>query len=257
MREVNLKSIRSIERAIDILQTFSIEHTSLTMKEISEMTKIPTSTVYRILCTLENRGFVKFIEQKSAYQLGLRLMEFSYLLSFTLDLGKEAEELLHDLHYETKQTVVMAIKDGDEILYIYKKENHEGLKFSSHVGQRRPFLYGILGPVLLAFLPKSYIEKIIELSNIPHTPYSIMDDETWRSRLFEINKNNIYVETNETNVGVTGVGAPIFDVNNEVIAAIGVIGPAIQIDNKIDEIVKATLETSKKISYRMGYQQVT
>ncbi|MEK3936639.1 IclR family transcriptional regulator [Sporosarcina sp. FSL W7-1349] len=257
MREVNLMPIRSIDRAIDILQAFSIEHTSLTTKEISELTKIPASTVYRILCTLENRGFVQFIEEKSAYQLGLRLMEFSYLLSSTLDLGKEAEELLNELHHKTKQTVVMAVKDGDEILYVYKKENHEGLKFSSHVGQRRPFLYGILGPMILAYLPQSYIDRIIETSNIQHTPYSIMDKEAWRTRLHEIKKRKIYVESNETNIGVTGVGAPIFDVSNEVIAAIGVLGPAIQIDNKLNEIMEITLETSKKISQRMGHNQVT
>ena len=127
MRDVNMGSIRSIDRAIDILEAFTVEKPSLSTEELAKLTKIPHSTVYRILCTLERRGLVQFDEKTLKYKPGVRLFQFSALVSNVLDVQQEAEELLDNLHYKTGQTVLMAIRDEDQILYIYKKEKYEGL----------------------------------------------------------------------------------------------------------------------------------
>lgn len=255
MRDLNMGSIRSVDRAIDILQTFSVEKTSLTIDEISRITGIPNSTVYRILCTLERRGLVHFDQSSLVYKPGLRLMEFGFLQSSVLDLQQESEEILTDLHHKTNQTVLMAVADDDQIFYISKKEKNEGLKFSSLVGQRRPFIYGILGPVLLAFSANEKIERILTYPIPQHTPYTIQERNTIRQRLENIRNERYYIESNETNIGVTGVGAPIFDVKRDVIAAIGVIGPSVQLDDQLQEAKLLLVEAAKKISKKMGYEE--
>ncbi|GAA4714207.1 IclR family transcriptional regulator [Brevibacillus fulvus] len=254
MREVNMGSIRSIDRAIDVLQAFTIEKPVLTVDEIAKMTKIPHSTVYRILCTLERRRLVQFEEKLTAYKPGLGLMQFSSLISSTFDIRQVAEELLLELHAKTNQTVLMAVEDGDEIIYIYNKETYEGLKFSSVQGQRRPFIYGVLGPVLLAFFSESRIEHILKIPVSRHTPYRVTDKEVIRQRLQQIKQDRIYVESNETNIGVTGIGAPVFGSNGEIIAAIGLIGPAVYMDNQLDNLKALVAETADKISRKIGYQ---
>ncbi|WP_408007961.1 IclR family transcriptional regulator [Pseudalkalibacillus sp. A8] len=249
MRNVNMQSIRSVDRSIDVLQSFSIEEPTLTVEEISEKTNIPHSTVYRILYTLERRGYVRFSEKTSTYRLGVRLMEFSYHLSSVTDVTQEAEEYLIELHSKTNQTVLMALEDGDRIIYVYKKENYEGLKFSSVVGQRRPYLYGVLGPVLLAYLPDKRSEQIIRHSDVHNSSISISNIY---ERLKKIKKEGMYIESNETNLGVTGVGVPIFGANKQVVAAIGVIGPLFQMENQMESVKKLILETSTNISKKMG-----
>jgi IclR family KDG regulon transcriptional repressor len=253
MRDINMSSIRSIDRAIDILEAFSIEKAMLSVDELSRMTLLPNSTVYRILCTLEGRGLVQFDEKTLLYKPGLRLLQFSSLVSSVLDVQKEAEELLIDLHLKTAQTVLMAVRDDDHILYIFKKEKSEGLKFSSVVGQRRPFIYGILGPVLLAFLPSNEINRILVSPIVKHTPYTITNQNQIRERLIKIKEEKVYSETNETNIGVTGIGAPVFGSNGEVVVAIGIVGPSILMDHQMEILRSLIIDTSRNISKKMGY----
>jgi IclR family KDG regulon transcriptional repressor len=94
--------------------------------------------------------------------------------------------------------------------------------------------------------------------NIPvpqHTPYRVTDKDVIRQRLKQIKRERIYVESNETNIGVTGIGSPVFGANGEVIAAIGVIGPAVQLDHQLEKVKPLVLETAEKISYKMGYPE--
>jgi IclR family KDG regulon transcriptional repressor len=254
MRDINMGSIRSIDRAIDVLQTFTIDKPSLTIDEISKMTRIPNSTVYRILYTLERRGLVQFDKNSLTYKPGFRLIEFGSLISSVLDVRQEAEKILIDLHFKTRQTVLMAVCDGDQIVYIFNRENYDGLKFSSMVGQRRPFIYGVLGPVLLAYLPDNLIERILDMPIPKHTPYTVTDKTIIRQRLQQIKDDGFYVEANETNIGVIGIGAPVFDARRQVIAAVGVIGPTVQlVDNEFEQAKAALLHAVKEISAKMGY----
>jgi DNA-binding IclR family transcriptional regulator len=256
MRDINMNSVRAIDRAIDVLQAFSIKKPVLTIEEISKITQIPKNTVYRILYTLERRGFIQFDQSALTYKPGLRLMGFAFLASSVITILQEAEPFLIDLHNKTKQTVLMAIKDGDQILYVYKREieHYEGLKFSSLVGQRRSFLYGVLGPVLLAYLPDQDIERILNNPIRQRTPYTVTDKNVIRKRLQKIKEERIFIESNETGLGITGVGAPVFDVNGETAAAIGVAGPSVQMDDQLEKVKLLVLETSKHISEKMGYQ---
>jgi IclR family KDG regulon transcriptional repressor len=254
MHDVKINTIRSIDRAIDILQAFTSEMPSLSVDGISKITGIPNSTVYRILCTLEKRGLVQFVDKTLTYQLGLKLIEFGNLSTSTMEIQQIAEDDLIDLHNKTKQTVLMAIKTGDEIFYLFTREKQNGLKFSSNVGEKRPFIFGALGPVLLAFSSQNQIDRVLNKPILQHTPYTINDKEKVLQRLENIRKENIFLDKDETHLGVIGFGSPIFGVDGIVIAAIGVIGPTVQLEEKLDEVKPLLLETASKISYKMGYK---
>lgn len=254
MSDVNISAIRSITRAIDILECFSPEHPALTIEQITQATKLPKSTVYRILVTLKTRNFVQFNEKTLEYTPGLKLMKFGFLLPVVLNVQSEAEEVLIDLFNKTKQTVLMAIPEDDDISYIFRKENKEGLKFSSSVGQKKPYIYGVLGPAILAYMPEDEKNRILNLPIHPHTPYTITDRNLIRERLNEIQQHGYFIESNETTVGVTGVGAPILGMKGEPVAGFGVIGPSVQIDPELDELKTLVLEASREISKRMGYK---
>jgi DNA-binding IclR family transcriptional regulator len=198
---------------------------------------------------------VQYDRNSLTYKPGLRLFEFILLQSAVLDVRKEAEEFLIDLHNKTNQTVLMAVKESnDQIFYVYKKENDEGLKVSSLVGLHRPYLYGVLGPVILAYQPEHDIERILKMPIPQFTPYTVTDTTIIRQRLQKIKKEGFYVMSNETAIGVTGIGAPIFDINGDAIAAIGVVGPAIQLDNQIEETKRLLMDASAKISAKIGYR---
>ncbi len=202
MKDIHMNSIRTIDRAIDVLQAFSAKSTALTIEEISKISNIPKNTVYRILYTFERRGLVQFDADALTYHPGLRLLEFSMLKSSTLDVRQEAEPFLEELHSLTNETVLMALPEENEIfLRIQKKENenHEGLKVNTLVGVRRPYLYGVLGQAILAFLPEKQIERVLSIPPQPHTQHTVTDAARIGERLKQIKRERVFcsIERNQ------------------------------------------------------------
>ena len=254
MRDLNMGSIRSVERAIDVIESFAIKNKPLTIEEIASYTKLPKSTVYRILCTLENRQLVIFDDKSLRYQPGIRLLELGIRYTSFFDIKKEAEDTLTLLHLRTKQTILMAVYAGDEISYIYRRENEEGLKVSSGVSERHYF-YGVLGPILLAFLPDKQIEYILSKPLPQPSSALITDLELLRNRIAKIRKEKFYFESDETHVGATAFGAPIFGPTGQVIAAAGIIMPTMHFnEEKNIEYRRLLLEATTEISDKMGFE---
>ncbi len=251
-----MNSIQTIDRAIDVLQAFSAGNTSLTIEEISAIAHLPKNTVYRILYTLARRGLVQFDATSLTYQPGLRLLEFSMLKSSTLDVRQEAEPFLDELHLRTKQTILMALPEKEEIFYVYKRENenYEGLSVGTLVGLRRPYLYGVLGQAVLAFFPESRIDHILSLPAKAYTKHTVTDPVLLRERLQQIRRDRVFASSHETNLGVTGIAAPIFDIHGYPIAAIGVVGPEVHLIEQLANIKQLVIEASNNISSRMGYR---
>jgi IclR family transcriptional regulator, KDG regulon repressor len=257
MRDLNMGSIRSIERAIDVIESFASKNKPLTLDEIAAITKLPKSTVYRILCTLEKRQLVIFDTKTQKYQPGIRLLELGIRYTSFFDIKKEAEDTLTLLHLKTEETILMAVHAGEEISYIYRRENEEGLKVSSGVSERHYF-YGVLGPILLAFLPETQIEYILSKPLPPHASMLITDQEVLKNRIASIRKEKFYFESDETHIGATAFGAPIYGPTGEVIAAAGIIMPTMHFnDEKYVEYKRLLLNATKEISDRMGYTEKT
>lgn len=255
MRDVNIEFIRSVNRAIDVLDSFSTEKPELSIDEIVAQTKIAKTTVYRLLYTLEKRGLVRYNRENFKYQLGLKLLEYGSLISSTLDVKKDAEDTLNELQRKIQQTVLMAIYENEAMVYVYKRENSEGLKFSpSYVGKHRPLHYGVLSQVILAYLPEYKIDKILRDELPQWTEKTIVDKNKLRERLKQIRQDQYCIDVEETAIGVTGVGAPVFDRDGNFISVVGVIGPSILLVNEeLDRVLNLLQEAAREISLKVGY----
>ncbi len=258
MRDVRMETIRVIDRAVDILNAFTHHTPALTIDEICKISGLPKTTVYRILFTLERRGLIRFHPGTFKYQLGFKFLEYGDLISSSLDLRKESEEELSALYERTHQTVLLAIKDENTLVYIYSKENPEGLKVTSFEGPRRPLVFGAFGYVFMAFMDT---EKLSDLLNQPipqFTQETVTEKEYVMARLQRIREEEVWIESNEAILGVTGIAAPIFDVNKNAIAAVGINGPSIHlIGEKLEAAKKAVVEASKRISQKIGYRSLS
>jgi len=255
MRNVNMNSIRVLDRAIDIFEAFSLTKTNLTIDELVDATKLPKATAYRLLYTLERRGLIHYDPVSLKYRLGLRLLQYSGLVTAALDVRNEAEDILIDLHASTKQTVLMAVLEGDEMVYVFRRENPDGLKYSSFVGQRRRPPFGVVGQVILAYMPEKDAERVLSTPLPQLTSHTMTDKSQILARLKQVKFTGAAIDVEETTVGVSGVGAPVFDSHGKMLAAVGVIGPSVQLQGDIlDSAKQMLLEATTQISTRMGYR---
>ncbi|QSO54116.1 IclR family transcriptional regulator [Alicyclobacillus curvatus] len=255
MRDLNINSIRALDRAIDILEAFSMNASSLSIDEIARETKLPKATAYRLLYTMEKRGLIHYDEATLRYRLGLRLLKYGGLVTATLDLHNEAEDLLAELFALTHQTVLMAVPEGEDMVYIYRQETPEGLKVSSYVGQRRKPTFGVLGHVMLAYMPPALLNKVMSEPIPQLTPKTITHPDELLECLNLIRQQGYLIDIEQTTMGVSGVAAPVFGVNGSFLCAIGVIGPTVQLQGETMETAKRhVLSAATRISSRMGYR---
>lgn len=256
MREVNISLIQSVDRAIDLLECFTAEHPSLTIDEITKKTDLTKSTAYRLLYTLERRGLIKYNQTTFRYSLGLKVLEYAGFLQQELDVRNVANDLLIELQEKIHQTVMMVVPEEDTMVYVFTRENPAGLKFSSFLGQRRPMNYGLVGKIFMSYAGEEQRERLLNLGMSKHTEKTITDREGIIQQLKQIRANGFFIELEETNVGVNGLSTPIFNSQGTCIAAVGILGPSVQLVGDEMERCKTLLkETSTKISERMGYKK--
>lgn len=255
MREIKIESIRSVDRSIDILNAFTLEKPNLTIDQIMKLVQLPRATVYRLLYTMERRGLIRYNSATHYYRLGFKMLEYGHQVTLSLDVVKEAEDLLTDLHLKTNETVLMAVIEEYELVYVYKKEKLTGLKYASSVGERRPLTYGAIGRTAMAFLPDDKIDLILEEEIPKMTPHTITDRQMIKDQLAEIRINRLYMEQNQTNLGVTALSSPVFGADGNILASVGLLFPTANMDEPGLQNAKEMLcFATEQISIRLGYK---
>jgi len=256
VRELNIEPIRAVERTVDILDAFTLDQPAMTIEQIMRKTRLPRATVYRLLYTLERRGLIRYDRETLEYRLGFHFLQYSNIVASSLNLVKEAEEVLADIHVKTRQTVLMSVLEDGEMVYVFKREIPTGLKFSSSVGERRPLSYGALGRVLLAFQPEERIAEMLSRTFPQYTPQTVTDPAAIRQQLERIRKERVFHEAEQTILGVTAIAAPVFGSDGRAIAAIGLVFPSAQMtDDQKREAADMIRGAARVISERIGYRE--
>jgi len=245
---------KSLEKALQILCSFSFERQELSLAELSEMLPFSKSTVYRLASTLVACDFLRYDEEKKKYSLGLKLLELGGIVYSSFSIRKVAAPYLNELHTRLRKTVFLGIRSDNQLVYIDKREDlYSLIRFASQVGTRRPLCFGMLGQVLMAFLPESEVDMVLEKSPLrPFTPKSITEISDFKKRLREIRSQGFVIEEGEAVPGATGIAAPVTDYSGKVIAAVGV-GFVPTGDECKEEIVQEVCKVAKEISNELRF----
>lgn len=254
MRELNVESVRAVERAIQILNCFSFDRPNLSIAEIMEKTKLAKATVYRLLWTLEQHGLIQYDQQDNTYRLGYKPLEYGGIVLENLDIRREAGVYLLELFERTGHSTVLVVPQGESIQYLIRHDSDEGFQPRNFIGRRRILHNGAFGIAILAFMEMDFVEGLLDRYPLEaFTPNTLTDREQFKRRLEEIRRAGYFVDVEETFVGFTAIAVPIFDRNNHAIAAIGISGPSFKMEGEArEQLVRQTTEAAKKISLRMG-----
>ena len=220
------QSVRSVERALDILLCFTREEHARSLTQIAESVHMSKTTVHRLLTTLENKRFITRDKVTGLYRLGFRFIEMASLVLQDVELHRWAHPYLQRLSAEFGETVDLSILDGSHVIYLEVIESPQRVKLAAAVGQRLPAFLTASGKALLAYLPEEQVRKIIsdnlaESSNHPAAPVSemIADLQATAERGYAISEQ-------EYEEAINAVAAPIFDAEKHPIASIAIVGPS-------------------------------
>ena len=243
----------AVERALNILEAAAHRREGLTNSEISRKLGIPKSSASYILRTLERRGYLRRDAESGRYRLGLKILSLGGDAQSNLDIADVALPFMRALEEKIHMTVHLAVLDQGEAVYIEKVEAPGFFKVNTWVG-RRMFLHSTsVGKSLLAWLPKQEIETIVKQQGLKkRTPKTITSLSRLLADLEHVKDEGYAVDDEENSLGARCLGAPVFDVTGNVVAALGASGTLTQVDEaSMPRLAEAVKETARRISRQL------
>ena len=155
------KNVKSLEKALDIIEIVSNEQQDASLSEIARQTGLPKSTVHRLIATLTGRGYLEKTEAGS-YKIGLKLFEAVSCYINNLELQTEARPYIAELTSHLGLTSYLGVLDGDEVVYIEKLDAVSSVKMYYQIGSRMHAYCSSLGKCLLANYSKAQLDVILE-----------------------------------------------------------------------------------------------
>ncbi|MGD9144298.1 MAG: IclR family transcriptional regulator [Anaerolineae bacterium] len=248
----NRYRIRAVERALELMEAFSIEEPELSLKQLSGRLELNASTVFRLLATLQARGYVEHSRENGRYRLGPACLGPSSVYLAQADMRRRLTPLLVTLRDDCRETVHLATLDRKlmEVIYLEKLEGLLPIGLmGSRVGGRSPAYCTGLGKAMLAHEPPEAAEAFYQARGLPaHTPQTITAWDVLSYELAEIRRRGYALDNTEHEPDVKCVAAPVWNHRREVAGAISVAGPAERIEKLIAE--KTLIDTVKVVAAR-------
>jgi DNA-binding IclR family transcriptional regulator len=252
---VFLKEIATINHALDILESFGHEKTELGVTEMSEALGLSKNNVFRLLATLESKGYIEQDHATEHYRLGPRILEVGQVYLGRLQLLKVAHPLLEDMVRACDEAAYVALLRGVDVVYLDLVQTSHPLRLRSRVGRRLPAYCTAVGKAQLAFEATDQLEKLLSRRKLKRfTPQTITGRTELLRHFREVAATGVALDLEEWEPDVRCVAAPVRDATGRVLAGICVSAPSIRMSmERIDkEIVPLVRETARRISERLA-----
>ncbi len=250
--------VQSVERTFTIINALSQAPDGAPLSELTSVTALNKSTVHRLLNSLMMLGYVSQDGRTGRYQLTIKMFEVGSRVIDKLDVNVISRPYLEKLSAETGEAVHLVVRDGNDIVYIFKEDSGIGsssVRMSSRVGLRSPMYCTAVGKSILAELPLDEVENIWKTSKIvKHTPNTITSFEDLKEQLKIIRDRGYAIDNEENELGVRCVGACLLDYSKNIAGAFSVSVPISRMDdNRLREISELVLKTRKDICSLLGF----
>ncbi len=247
--------MKAVQRALDILSCFTPETHQKGVSEISEETGLSKGSVHRLLMALKSRRCVDRDPVTGKYQLGTKLLELAGVLyANRLSFQEKARPLLQRLVDDVNETVVVLTLDGDSLICTMVIDAARPVRVFTRVGVRRIAYFGAGGQVLLAWESKEVIESTLPPDRLEaFTLWSIRDPVDYLRRLRQVREQGYALDRQEAFPDVTAVGAPVFDHNGQVVAAVIVTAPTHRMpEDRMPGLIERLLKATASVSTELG-----
>jgi DNA-binding IclR family transcriptional regulator len=247
-----------VDVALDIIECLNLETKSYGASELAHKLGINRTRVFRILKTLESRGYVDYDPHTQAYRLGVKFLQIGENVRERLDLRREAEPVLVELARQTGDSAHLLILRGEHAITLDRRQGENRLQVASPIGQSLPLYAGASPKILLAFLPEAERERIIRSAEFESfTENTITNADDLRRCLETIRREGYTVDEEDFERGVYAIGAPVRDGTGRVIAGISITTPETRYSSaRRQELIALVVSAAQRLSEKLGYQAV-
>ncbi|MCP4316264.1 MAG: IclR family transcriptional regulator [Hyphomicrobiales bacterium] len=252
MSEAKDYRIAAVDRALSVLEILS-ERGELGVTEMSKELGMTKSLVFRILHTLEARGYVAKDEVRSIYGLGYRAWHLGDEAAKQRGLMLAAEPHMDALRDRFNENVNLVVRDGLNTLVVATRHSRHSMRLYAEPGRHGPLHAGGGSMVLLAYAPADVRQETLAGTLTKYASRTITDPMELDRKLARIASDGFHLTRNDLDEGAFSVAVPIYGPGGNVIAAISVAGPVARLDKELQALIlKEVLAASAAISSSLG-----
>jgi IclR family KDG regulon transcriptional repressor len=253
-REKTNYIIQSVSHALDVLEQFSGEPDELGVTELSKRLKLHKNNVFRLLATLEARGYIEQNKSTENYRLGVRCLRLGQRFVMQTGLLRQARPVMHQVAKACHETsFITVMRDGCAVA-LDAVEAEQPVRMVSRIGDPLPLHCTAAGKMHLAFADDELRSSLPEALQ-KFTEKTLVDRQALGQQLKKIAENGFAVDVGEHIEDVRSVAVPIRDYTRAVVGSLAVSGPAYRLSQERleKEIVPLMLKAGRELSTRLGF----
>jgi len=256
MRATKTPSVPALQRGLAILERIANSRRGLTFAQLARFFDFPKSSVHTLVLTLEREGYLQRDDATGRYMTGRKLVHIAGMTLDGLVVRERAAPLLRTLVADTGMTAHLAVLDRHEVTVVAKVDRPGVHRIATWVGKRMDVHCTSLGKCLVAHLPDEQVDRLInDRGLLRHNEHTIVSPERLKQELARTRAIGYAVDDEEEELGGRCVGAPVWDRDGRVVAAVSVAGGIDQINaDTLATIAAQVMAAAMAISKELGYR---
>ncbi len=240
-RDKDSYNIRSVENALLLLEALAEEDCKCSLAQLSERLDMTKASLFRLMATFENHGYVERGQRTGEYQLGMAAFEISQKLLSKMTLLSKARPIMSQLVRQCDETAYLVVQRDQDVLFLEMADNNQKVKVVPLTGQRFPLAGCASGKICLAFNKEN-------TANLPGSPELQEELEQCRTRRFCVDHNGV-------GEGSSCIAVPIFAAGEALAGCLALVAPSFRVNEERirKELLPALKAAGETISARLGH----
>ncbi|PLX94530.1 MAG: hypothetical protein C0619_02680 [Desulfuromonas sp.] len=245
--------VDAVAKALEILDCFNSQDTELSLNQLCDRTGLYKSRVHRLCGTLIASGYL-VRTSRTNYRLGPKLMVLGKVYEKTNSLRSIAAPIMKKLSEVTGESTALFVIDNMKCICMAREVGSSRLVYTINEGDYMELHPTASGRVLLAYADEQFTEKALDKAQLVRfTSATLVDKDAIRKELVAIRERGYALNREEREQGIAAISAPIFDFENNVPAALAIVGPVHRFnDENCKVMLESLLDATREMSRLMG-----
>ena len=244
------RHVAAVERAVALLDLLAQDAAELGTNELARRTGLSGSTISRTLATLAAGGLVEHVPGSGRYRLGVRLVQLGHAALARLDVRALARPHLGMLVESTGETATISVPGEPDAVTVDFVQSPSSVQSVAQLGRPSVAHATAAGRVVLAWgdvaLPPAPLR--------PFTPRTITDTDVLAREIARVRRRGWARAVREREEDLSALAAPVFGANGELVAVLGLQGPASRFDrDAMQSALAELLDRAAALSHALGW----
>lgn len=237
--------VQSVQRSVQLVEALTAAGGQASLTELVAETRLPLTTVHRLLGTLAEHGLVRQTANRR-YALGPRFLSYGEVVRQSL--SNWAHPVLRGLTEQTAETANLAILSNDRVIYLAQSPSAHTMRTFTEVGRQvDPHCTGV-GKALMSGLSDDEVRAVVDHTGMEaRTTRTITTVDALVAEMAVIRSRGYAIDDGEQEVGVRCIAVPLPVQGARL--AVSISGPSARVTReRVPELAPMVLDAAARLA---------